>query len=425
MAAESLLYLGNIGIILLIGIFCTILANRLKIPNYLILIITGIIIGSISFRGEPIISFSPTFLTAIAILALVMIVFDASSRLKLKTVDSLTTSAFSLGIVFLIVNFLVLAVAAYLVVGIDTVLLALLFSSIVSGTAPSVILSVMKKGNSKVFDLLEVESIINTPLVVLIPFLIIDFINQGVKIDTIGTQIIPFIQQFVAAIGTGVIVGLIFFKFMRKQYSETLSPAALLTAALLTYVLAEYIGGNGVLAVTTAGLFFGNIFLDGKRKLQEFSFTISFILEILVFLVIGIVIKIPFSAKLFIQAAYLFGISILIRSFCVQMLFAKSDYTFKEKVFMSLNIPKGIAVAVVALSLAVFPIAGLVPVLNLVIVFMIYSIVLSTIATHYSKYFTKIDVLEEAPSPKSTRSIGKGRYGAKKKSSKRKTKKKR
>ena len=59
---------------------------------------------------------------------------------------------------------------------------------------------------------------------------------------------------------------------MKKYYSYTLSPLAMITAAVLTYVGAEALGGNGVLAVTTAGLMFGNLYhVKHMRKLQEFG----------------------------------------------------------------------------------------------------------------------------------------------------------
>ena len=56
--------------------------------------------------------------------------------------------------------------------------------------------------------------------------------------------------------------------FYKKQYSEILSPVTLIASTILTYILAEELGGNGVLAVTTLGLFFGNVYI--KRKLTPF-----------------------------------------------------------------------------------------------------------------------------------------------------------
>jgi len=84
---EALFYLTSLAILLVIGILCTILSEKLKLPNILLLLIAGIIIGHINYNGQALIEFSPIFLTCMGILALVMIIFDSSSRLKLKEFD--------------------------------------------------------------------------------------------------------------------------------------------------------------------------------------------------------------------------------------------------------------------------------------------------------------------------------------------------
>ena len=84
---ETLFYLTSIAVLLLIGIICSIIANKLKIPNVLILLLAGISLSYLRYNNQPLVTFSPVFLTSISIIALVMILFDSSSRLKLKTFD--------------------------------------------------------------------------------------------------------------------------------------------------------------------------------------------------------------------------------------------------------------------------------------------------------------------------------------------------
>jgi hypothetical protein len=54
---------------------------------------------------------------------------------------------------------------------------------------------------------------------------------------------------------------------------------------------------------------------------------------------------------------------------------------------MALNVQKGIAVAVVAFTLTTLNIQGIEIILNLVLAFMLYSIILSTIVLRVSEYF--------------------------------------
>jgi len=395
---DPLLYLTYLGLILLIGILCSIIARKLRIPNYLLLILVGIFISNITYKGEPILEFSPLFLTSTAILALAIIVFDASSRFKIKEFDALSISALKLTIIFIIINSIILALATYLIYRPISPLLVILFATAMAGTSPSAILTALKGGvKIKIFELLEIESIFNTPLIVLIPFLILDIIKnvqEKFVLSDLIDQIGPFTQLFITGIGTGIFIGLIFFKVMRKRYSPTLSPLALIVAAILTYTVAEQLGGNGVLAVTTMGLFFGNVYIEHKKKLREFSETFSLILEILVFTLVGIIIKIPLTLNFFIISLLLFVIFIAVRSFAVTISFPK-QFTFKERLFMTFNIPKGIATAVVAFTLATYTISGIKLILDLILAFIIYSIILSTIVTRFSKFFVKVEAIQE------------------------------
>ncbi|MBL7054217.1 cation:proton antiporter [Candidatus Woesearchaeota archaeon] len=387
---EVLVFLTYLAIILLIGIFCTFIAQKINIPNILLLISAGIILGNLPYKDTPLISFPPIFLTSIGILALVMIVFDFASRFKLGKFDKLSTQTLKLSVVFLILNLIFLTIFVNLVFDLESIFLVLLFSSLMSGTDPAAILSMLKPATHRVFELLRIESLINTPLVVLLPFIILDLMKTVEKeliLTKFIEQILPFLQQFVVGIGSGVLVGIIMLKFMKREYSHVLSPLVMITAALITYILAENLKGNGVLAVTAMGLLFGNIYLRQKFQLQEFSSIFSNALEILVFVLIGLIIKIPFSLTFFLRSFILFIIYLVIRYIAIALSLRDLELSAKEKIFMALNAQKGIAVAVVAFTLSTFNIQGIQFILNLILTFMLYSIIISTIAIKFSKYF--------------------------------------
>lgn len=392
MADITIIYLTYIAIILIVGLISSIISEKLKIPNFLLLIFFGVIIANSPYTTDQI-EFSPIFLTSLAILTLALIVFDATSRLKLKEFDDLSFSALKLTLVFLLFNCIFLTATTYLFLNEKiTPMLALLFATIMAGTSPSTTLMSFKGQKSKMLKLLEVESIINTPMIVFIPFILISIIEDVGKsftFDAFVSHLSPFVQQFITGIGIGIIAGIILFKVMRKKYSPVFSPIALIASTLLTYALAENFGGNGVLAVTTAGLLFGNLFIEHKQKLMEFSSTFSLLLEILVFVLIGIVIKVPLTRPFFITSISLFIIYLIIRFFTVSVALSKENYSAKEKIFMSLNVPKGIAVAVIAFTLSTKAITGINHILDLILAFMVYSIILSTILTKFIKHFTE------------------------------------
>ncbi len=393
-----LVYLTYFAIIILIGIFCSIISDKLKIPNVLLLVVVGILLNNIHYQGHPLIEFPVMFITTIAILALVMIVFDSCSRLKFKEFNDFSFKALELSIVFLLVNMVLLTAATYYLFPSESIYLILIFAALMSGTDPSTVMIMVKNSKHRVIELLKIESIINTPLIVLIPFILLDFkksVQNQIVFSKIVEQITPFLQQIITGIGAGVLVGIIIFKFMRKKYSKTFSPLVTIAAALLSYVLAENIGGNGVLAVTALGLMFGRVYVREKQQLQEFSYLFTVLLEVLVFVLVGLLIKIPLNWGFFVSSIILYVIFLIIRFISLNISFpGKGVFRLKEKIFMTLNTPKGIAVAVVAAIFVTLDIPGMAPILNLTLAFLVYSIIVATITLKFSKFFLKTEVIK-------------------------------
>jgi cell volume regulation protein A len=394
--ATAISVLTSITVILLIGLLISIFASKFKIPDVLLLIVAGILVGSVPYKGTYLISFPEIFLTSVAILALAMIIFDSTSRLKLREFDTFSMKAIKLAFVFLALNLVFLSFATKYLFNVPLTL-GLIFASIMMGTAPEITLSLLGSARQRTIEILKLESIINTPLTVLFPFLLLD-LTKNVEIAVISAvidQIVPFISKFASGIGAGVLVGIVLFKGLKKKFSKTYTPLTITVSALLAFVLAENIGGSGVLAVTTLGIFVGNIY--AKDKISEILTLESLLaksLYILVFVLIGFIIKIPLKAEFFTSAGILFLIYVVIRWLSVGLVIRQKEegFSFKEKLFMTLNMPKGIAVAVVAFTLAAYNIPGtpiyipgIKTILDLTLLFMLATIIISSVATVFAK----------------------------------------
>lgn len=416
--SQPLLYLTNIAIILLLGIILSLVAKRLKISNLLLLVLCGIVLNKISAHAYAI-TFDPVFLTSISILALVMIVFDSCTRFKLKELDEFSILAIKSTLIWLVLNLILMTFAVLLIFDKPSLLMALMFAALMSGTAPAAVLVMFRGTEHRLAKFLEVEAIVNTPIIVLLPFIILDLIGR-VKVEFLLTSVIeqigPFLQQFVAGIGAGILVGIVGFKIISSKYPEAMGPLTTMTASLLTYILAENLGGSGVLAVTTLGLFFGYFFKRETAHLIEYSSMFANTLVILVFVLIGLSVDIPFTFTFFGKSLLLFVIYLLLRYVAILISFKDLKYKVKEKIFMALNAQKGIASATVAFSLTTMLVAsvqiiegvegiGQIPfislpgakeMLSLIVVFIIYSLLVSTIIQRISKFFIGEIIIPEA-----------------------------
>ncbi|HII71293.1 TPA: hypothetical protein HA265_00895 [Candidatus Woesearchaeota archaeon] len=391
MADTALIYLTGLGGLLLIGLLCSIISARLKLSAVLFLIFSGIGLRFIRIDGTPIFHIPQEITLALGVLTLILVVFDASSKFKLKDIGMHFGGAIKLTLFFMFFTLALFTIATNFLTG-ASVFVSLIFAACMAGTSPDIAIAVLGGAKSKIVDFLEIESIINTPIIVLVPFIIIDLFQEMKEMTwtAVAPQLIPFLQQIITGVGTGVVVGLLVFKVMSRFYEEKLSPIAVVAAALLTYVLAEHLGGNGVLAVTTMAVIFGNLYIVHKQVLGSFISIFSSFFQVLVFILIGLIIQIDFSMMFLLKSMVLFAAYLLIRLAALEVTFW-NRYSWKEKAFMTINAPKGIATAVVIFLLSTFSIPSLDRVLDYGIIFIIYSIIASTVVAKFSKFFIQVE----------------------------------
>ncbi|MEM4263546.1 MAG: cation:proton antiporter [Candidatus Woesearchaeota archaeon] len=390
---EALSIVTSIAVVLLIGVVFSVLAGKLKIPEVLVLVLAGMVLGVLKYKGEPIVEFPVLFLTSISIVALALIVFDGSAKIRWRELDKLSLGALKFVILFAVLSLIFFSLAADYLLGIPFVF-CLILAAINVGTATDIVMSFFKGVKGKAMSILELESVFNTPLTVILPLVIIDFTRGQTEITEVMELVMPFFTNVIIGIGAGIFIAIILFKIMQKKYSSFYSPLAVVVAALLAYVLAENLGGNGVIAVVSLGIFFGNVYLRDKIALLSTESILARALLIFVFVLIGVVVKIPLTKEFFISSLILFAAYTVVRYVAAAISFMKEDISAKEIVFMALCAPKGITTVAVAFLFAinnvpgsVYYVPGIDVVLNITLVFVLYSIVLSSIVCAFQRWF--------------------------------------
>ncbi|MBN2052914.1 cation:proton antiporter [Candidatus Woesearchaeota archaeon] len=397
---DSLLILTNIAVVLLLGLLCSFLAKKLKISDVLVLLLLGILIGRLAYNGQPLFVFDNIFITAVGVLALVMVVFDSASRFRLDEKNSFSRPAFKMIGWFFLFTILIIPsftnILFFKSISLNNVLLSLILTLIIVGTdLDAVIVMLSDYGSArakKVLGLLHTEATLNTFLVVVLPFIVLDIINN-LSIGQTGaaisfwSQLWMLVLQLIVGIGAGVVIGLVILRTMQRFYHHHVSPIILVAAALLAYVVAEHLGGNGAFAVASLGFLFGSFYVKEKPKLQEFSSMLSNMLEILIFIILGILIRLPLTFDFITKSLLIFILIVICRLAAVFVSTRKSDYSLKEKFFISLSLPKGIAVVVVVFFFALYNEQSFATILNLVLAVTIYSLLLSLVLDKLSRIF--------------------------------------
>ncbi|MFH1444863.1 MAG: cation:proton antiporter [Nanoarchaeota archaeon] len=395
------------GILLGVGILIANVLKKRKIPDTFFLLLLGLVLGpTIALNpivmqyidlGSGIVNVSamgeiPDFLR---ILALILIVFSGTFKLSFSLFKRVSGVSINLAIVGVLFSTVVLGFSAYLIFQIDFVI-ALLLGAVISGTGSSVIFAfedVLPK-SKKALSVLKIESVFNSPLTVLLPFIFLDVVAlEPGALFTPLVYISQFWEMIAAGAGTGLLVGVfiaIFLKRMERGYGALL----LFAVAIITYALSENIGGSGILAVAVCGLVAGKMLVKHKNEVGEFDDQISEMLRIAVFTMFGAQVTLWMPMKELAMILLFFLITVMIRPIFVMSVLGKlrKELTRSDLILMNFVAPKGIAAAAMApiVVASIISLANLTVLadrlVNIIFVIIMLSILLSTIIAKIISY---------------------------------------
>jgi len=205
------------------------------------------------------------------------------------------------------------------------ILIALLFGAIISATDPISVLAIFKdlKMDKRLSVIIEGESLLNDgTAVVLFQILLAGVVAGGLSAG-------KGIGQFLLAVGGGAVLGFA-LGYAASKITQTIDdPQIEITLTTIvaygSYLLANHLHLSGVIATASAGLMVGNfgakrgMSAQTRTALESFWEYIAFVMNSLVFLLIGLEVHIDALAHawrpvLFAIAAVLIGRSLSVYS---------------------------------------------------------------------------------------------------------------
>jgi len=166
------------GIIIVLGFIGSYLFNRRSIPDNLLLITFGIILGPLLKIIEPsgFSNIAPLFSS----LALLIILFDGGLNLNLYKVLDESPKALLLGFLNVVISMAITTAFTGIVLGWD-LLHGLLLGTIVGGTSSSIVLSFTQrlKAPERVSTLLSLESVFTDAIVIVVSITILDLLVEA------------------------------------------------------------------------------------------------------------------------------------------------------------------------------------------------------------------------------------------------------
>jgi NhaP-type Na+/H+ or K+/H+ antiporter len=236
-----------------------------------------------------------TIIFLIAEIALVLVLFSDASRVGLKALENnLSTRLLTIGLPITIVLGVIIATLMFpsipwWVGGIIGAALA------PTDAALGQIVVQNMKIPERIRKTIEIESGLNDGGSV--PFLLV-FIAIGLAAEAFK-PIGYFVQVALEQIGFGVLVGLgvgigggwLVLKARDKEWiTPNFQRIAFLALAILTFLIADELGGSGFIAAFIGGLALGYVVKDAGKILMDFSETEGQLLNLTVFFLLGIVV---------------------------------------------------------------------------------------------------------------------------------------
>jgi len=267
------------------------LSDRFAIPVLLLFLTIGMLAGSEGIGG--LYFNNAQFAKSIGIVALIFIIFSGGLDTNWKETKTVVWPGIILSTAGVLLTAVITGFFAVHILKFSF-LEGMLLGSIVSSTDAAAVFSILRSKRISLKQplkpLLEFESGSNDPMAV---FLTVGFISILTARSQAVTALIPW---FFLDMGMGALVGYLMARFIilfinrLKLYYEGLYPVVMISLVLLTYVMAVFLKGSGILAVYIAGLMLGRAEFPNKKMIVRFHDGLAWLMQIVMFVTLGLLV---------------------------------------------------------------------------------------------------------------------------------------
>jgi NhaP-type Na+/H+ or K+/H+ antiporter len=348
-----------LGVLIFLSHVFNELFDKTKIPNVLLLLLIGILIGPVSgvvtkdFFGE----LGNVFTT----ITLIVILFESGAGLNLRAIKKAIGSAALLTILNFVITVVLTSYISRWLLSLD-VLSSVFIGAIVGGTSSAVVIPMVKqlKMGEKSTSVLILESALSDVLCLVVGLALLDGITEGVV--SVGMVLSKMWKAFVFAIVLGLLSAFVWSALIRRIRSIKNSMFTTLAFVFVLYGLVELMGLNGGIAILSFGILLGNIELfESTPKFKkifkfdnsgfnvnekEFFAEIVFIMQTYFFVFVGI--SLQFGSPAIYATGFLIVLLIILFRIPGTVFLSGKNISKPERAIMSVMTPKGLVPAVLA-----------------------------------------------------------------------------
>lgn len=353
----------SIGLLVFFGHFLTAFFERTKIPDVLVLMLAGIVIGPVLhvITPEDFGKVGPVFTT----LALIIILFEGGIHLNIRSLADAAKDTLTLSLTTFVMTVLVIALLSDAFLPVDWPA-ALLIGTILGGTSSAVVVPLVKALDmgERPGTVLFLESALTDVLVVVLTLALIQGMTAGAPdgggIDT-GLIVTGVVGSFVISGLIGIGGAFLWSALLDKvrQFPNTVFTT--FAYVFILYSISELQGYSGAIAALTFGIAIAN-FSNIPKKLIGKLFTfrllgfaeheraffaeVVFLVKTFFFVFLGL--SLSFSNIRTVGVGVLLFATVMAARVIIVRLLGDKRSTRREAMLITALIPKGLASAVLA-----------------------------------------------------------------------------
>jgi len=339
--------------ILGLGVIAQVVADRLRIPSVMLLILAGVIVGPEGLGLVTPAVFGDA-LPAIVGLSVAIIVFEGAFHLHLERIREASRETLRLVTLGASISLVGTAIVVRYAVGAPWDV-SLLVGSLLIATGPTVITPIVNvvPVRNRVASTLETEGVVNDVTAAILSIVMFEYLLLE------GQGVAAVVREFATRLGLGILVGcavaaVVWYGLGHVHLSvdNAAQNARLIVlgAALVMYGIAEVLVSEaGIAAVAAGGFVLGNVELPYRDDIERFNGDVSLLVIAFVFITLSSLLS--FDDLLALGVGGLVAavaIAAVVRPALVLLCTVGKRLTLRERLYVSAIGPRGIIPASVA-----------------------------------------------------------------------------
>lgn len=284
------------GIILALGTASAVLAQKLKIPDVVVFLLLGMLLGP-DAAGAIDIKADSALNQLVLIFGSCYILFDGGASLRLKVLKEVWITIVVLATAGVLVTAAITGIAAYYLLGVPMIV-AMLLAATLASTDPATLVPVFRQVRirDRVAQTVMSESAFNDATGAILTFAVLAVaLGQGEV--SVSSVMLDLLKQASFGLIAGAVLGYLAAMFIAHEkfgFLQEYAPLVSLMAVIGAYLSADGLQASGFMAVFVFGIMLGNKdalgFSMGKgeqEKLDDFVLTTALIMRMFIFILLG------------------------------------------------------------------------------------------------------------------------------------------